>query len=134
MVSASAFILVEPPSKGLPPKLISAWVTLHEKPLYDVLYTYVIFGGTIFYGLSILSVFVLRAKRPDLPRPYKTWGYPITPLLYTAASLLLLWSMIDKSPFESLAGLAIIAAGVPAYWFFTRAQPSDPAKASIDDL
>jgi basic amino acid/polyamine antiporter, APA family len=125
MVAASAFLLVAPPKIGLPPLLLSAWSELHKKPLYDVLYTYVIFGGTIFYGLSILSVFVLRFKQPDLPRPYRTWGYPITPLLYTVASLILLGSMLYQSFAESIAGLAIIAAGLPAYWFFTRNQPSD---------
>ena len=120
MIATSAFLLVEPPSNGLPKVVAVAWDELHKKPLYDVLYTYVIFGGTIFYGLSILSVFVLRAKRPDLHRPYKTWGYPVTPLLYTAASLLLLGSMLYQSLFESLAGLAIVAAGVPAYFLFSR--------------
>ena len=122
MVVTTAFLLVEPPKAGLPALALDAWGTLHRKPLYDVLYTYVIFGGTIFYGLSIVSVFVLRAKRPDLPRPYKTWGYPFTPLIYTAASLLLLGSMLAQSPFESLAGLAIVAAGVPAFLFFARSR------------
>ena len=125
MVSASAFLLLEPPSSGYPP-IDSAWAKLHEKPLYDVLFTYVIFGGTIFYGLSIVSVFVLRSTRPDLPRPYKTWGYPFTPVLYTAASLLLLGSMLMESPGESLAGLAIVAAGVPAYLIFSRNSASAP--------
>ena len=86
MVAATTFLLIDPPSTGLPSPIVAAWKTFHERPLYDILYTYVIFGGTIFYGLAILSVFVLRAKRPDLPRPYRTWGYPFTPLLYTAAS------------------------------------------------
>ncbi len=112
MISASAFLLLEPPS-NVHPMIDSAWAKLHEKPLYDVLFTYVIFGGTIFYGLAIVSVFVLRTTRPDLPRPYKTWGYPVTPLLYAVASLLLLGSMLAESPGESLAGLTIVAAGNP---------------------
>ncbi|WP_435006530.1 APC family permease [Tundrisphaera lichenicola] len=120
MVSGTILLIVEPPTSGLTEPLIEAWRQLHEKPLYDFLYTYVIFGGTIFYGLAIGSVFVLRIRRPDLPRPYKTWGYPVTPLLYSAASLLLLWSIYQESPFESRAGLLIIAAGLPAYWFFNR--------------
>ena len=127
MVAATTFLLKEPPSTGLPSPIMAAWKKLHEKPLYDVLYTYVIFGGTIFYGLAILSVFVLRAKRPDLPRPYRTWGYPFTPLLYAAASLLLLGSMLYQSLFESLAGLAIVAAGLPAYLIFSRTPaPESP--------
>lgn len=127
MVSASTFLLIEPPSGGLPSVIDSAWARLHEKPLYDVLYTYVIFGGTIFYGLAIMSVFVLRAKRPDLHRPYKTWGYPYTPLLYCAASLLLLGSMLKESPGESLAGLAIVGLGLPAFLVFSRASRTSKA-------
>ena len=125
MVAASAFLLIKPPSSGLPKQVAAAWETLHKKPLYDVLLTYVIFGGTIFYGVAIASVFVLRVKRPDLDRPYKTWGYPVTPLIYSAASLLLLGSMLYQSRLESLAGLGIIAAGVPAYYFFSRTSPSE---------
>ena len=125
IVAASAFLLIDPPSSATgegvkPPLWASAWTALHKKPLYDILYTYVIFGGTIFYGLAIFSVFVLRAKRPDLHRPYRTWGYPVTPILYTVASLFLLGSMLYQSLFESLAGLAIVAAGLPAYLIFSR--------------
>jgi APA family basic amino acid/polyamine antiporter len=88
--------------------------------LFDVMYTYVIFGGTIFYTAAIASVFVLRWTRPDLPRPYRTWGYPVTPAVYLAASAVLLWNMLSTQLAESLAGLGIIVAGLPAYIFFTR--------------
>ena len=118
MVVGTALILAQPPTSGYPRPILDAWAKLHATPLYDVLFTYVIFGGTIFYGLGILSVFVLRVRRPELARPYRTWGYPVTPALYAAASLLLLGSMLAQSPFESLAGLAIVGAGVPAYLVF----------------
>jgi APA family basic amino acid/polyamine antiporter len=129
MVTTTAFRLIEPPKAGLPEMVLEIWAKLHVKPLYDILFTYVIFGGTIFYGLSIVSVFVLRSTQPDLPRPYRTWGYPFTPLLYTAASLLLLGSMLSESPGESIAGLAIVAAGVPAYLVFSRKSASIPPAA-----
>ena len=79
-----------------------------------------IFGANLFYMLAIASVFVLRVRRPDLPRPYRTLGYPVTPLLYVAAALLLLGNMLcdHQSRIQSLAGLGIIALGVPAYWLF----------------
>jgi APA family basic amino acid/polyamine antiporter len=115
-ISATTFLVLEPPSAGTLPRFVEkAWVAFHEKPIYDVLYTYVIFGGTVFYTLAIGSVFVLRRTRPDLPRPYRTWGYPITPLLYVLASLLLIQSMLRNDTVESLAGLGIIAVGLPAY-------------------
>jgi APA family basic amino acid/polyamine antiporter len=124
-IAGALFLLIEPPKSGLPAWAHSAWGRLHEKPLYDVLYTYVIFGAHIFYMLAIASVFVLRVRRPDLPRPYRTLGYPVTPLLFVAAELLLLGNMLydPKSRVPSLVGLGIVLAGVPAYAFFRRTAP-----------
>jgi APA family basic amino acid/polyamine antiporter len=109
---------------ALPRPVLGAWETLNQTPLYDVLYTYVIFGAHIFYMLAIASVFVLRARRPDLPRPYRTLGYPVTPLLFVAAELLLLGNMLvdPRSRVPSLVGLGIVLAGVPAFAFFRRAS------------
>ena len=123
MVVGASLILAEPPTTGWPAPVLAAWNKLHATPLYDVLFTYVIFGATLFYTLAIASVFVLRRTRPDLHRPYRTWGYPATPIAYTLAAGILLGSMLVGSPSESIAGLAIIAAGIPAYWVFNRGQP-----------
>jgi amino acid transporter len=124
-VIATVLIMAPAPVAGTesqwPRPVLAAWAKLNRTPLYTVLYTYVIFGANLFYLLAIASVFVLRARRPDLPRPYRTWGYPVTPLLYVAAALLLLGNMLRQSPTESLAGLALIALGLPAYWAFRRA-------------
>ena len=115
---------------GLPWFVVKAWTKLNETPLYDVLFTYVIFGANVFYLLAIASVFVLRVRHPEWPRPYRTWGYPFTPLLFVFAALLLLGNMLadPKSRFESLAGLGIILLGLPAYWVMTR----KPAAADLD--
>jgi APA family basic amino acid/polyamine antiporter len=104
--------------------LLPAWVTLNKTPLYDLLYNYVIFGGTIIYTLTITSVFVLRVKRPDLHRPYRTWGYPITPLIYVASSFLLMGSMLNSKPSEAIAGLGLILLGIPVYWILLRKSSS----------
>jgi APA family basic amino acid/polyamine antiporter len=125
LIVAGTFLIVVPPTgweSTLPRFLFHAWETLNKTPLYDVLYTYVIFGAHIFYMLAIASVFVLRARRPDLPRPYRTLGYPVTPLLFVAAELLLLGNMLvePKSRVPSLVGLGIVLAGVPAFGFFRR--------------
>jgi amino acid transporter len=117
----------EPPASaaGLPGPLVAAWKTLHDRPLYDVLYGYVIFGGTVIYTLTITSVFVLRYRFPTFPRPYRTWGYPVTPLLYVAASFYLMGSMLSQNSHESFVGLGIILLGLPAYLLFSRrSQPS----------
>ena len=87
-----------------------------------MLYTYVIFGANVFYLLAIASVFVLRARQPDLPRPYRTWGYPFTPLLYVVAALLLLGNMLVdyQSRVQSATGLGLILLGLPAYYLLRR--------------
>jgi basic amino acid/polyamine antiporter, APA family len=124
---AGTFLVMVPPSEtnhALPDWILAAWKKLNETPLYDLLYTYVIFGASIFYMLAIASVFVLRVRRPDLPRPYRTLGYPLTPLLYVAAALLLLGNMLVdvKTRVPSLVGLGIILLGLPAYAFFRRSS------------
>jgi amino acid transporter len=125
LIIAGTVLIMVPPSGrelALPAWVVAAWKKLNEKPLYDLLYTYVIFGAHIFYMLAVASVFVLRARRPDLPRPYRTLGYPVTPLLYVAAELLLLGNMLydTESRVPSLVGLGIVVAGVPAFAFFRR--------------
>ena len=122
-VAGTFLIIVSPDvAPNFPGWILDAWKKLNETPLYDLLYTYVIFGANLFYMLAISSVFVLRIRRPDLPRPYRTWGYPLTPILYVAAALLLLGNMLAdrQSRFQSLAGLGIIVLGLPAFWFFRR--------------
>src|SRR5206468_4178791 len=116
-VAATAFLLKEPPkSSALPTFVLKAWTEFHRTPIYDVLFTYVIFGGTVLYTMTAASVFVLRRTRPNAHRPYRVWGYPATPLLYLAASCLLIYDMLsnEESRLPSLGGLGIILAGVPA--------------------
>lgn len=85
------------------------------KRLYDVLSDYCVFGASIFYLLSVAAVFVLRRKRPDAPRPYRTRGYPWVPSVFVAAYGLFLVLMFTAAMRESLMGLTLIAAGVAVY-------------------
>lgn len=130
-VAGTLLTVIPPPStgSGWPAPVLRAWTALNHKPLYDVLYTYVIFGATIFYMLSITSVFVLRRTRPTLHRPYRTWGYPWTPLIYVAGASVLLVSIYLQNPSESLAGLAIVFLGVPAYYLLRRAPDPEAPEA-----
>lgn len=109
-------------SSSLPAFFLKCWKQLNHTPLYDLLYTYVIFGANLFYLLAIVSVFILRSKYPNLPRPYKTWGYPATPILYTIAATALLVNMIRETPAEALAGLGIVFLGLIAYPFLTTRE------------
>lgn len=83
---------------------------------YDQLYTLVIFPSWILYGMTAASLIVLRRKQPDLPRPYRVWGYPLVPISFICVALALLYSTLRSSPRESGIGLVLIAAGLPFYF------------------
>jgi APA family basic amino acid/polyamine antiporter len=87
---------------------------------FEQLFTYVVFGLWIFFGLTVTAVFILRKKRPDLPRPYKTWGYPVTPALFILAALFISINSLINTFWNSFAGLGIMALGLPAYFFWRR--------------
>ncbi|MBI3461816.1 MAG: amino acid permease [Planctomycetes bacterium] len=93
---------------------------VRSKALFDVLTDFVIFGQFVFYLLAVAAVFVLRMRRPDLPRPYKTFGYPWLPLVFVLGSLGFLFGMLRTSPVESVVGLAFIGLGFIAYQFRPR--------------
>lgn len=130
-IAGTALILVAPPEVTFPGSsyFLGAWRKLNEKPLYDLLYNYVIFGANVFYLLAVTSVFVLRFKQPHLPRPYRTWGYPFTPLLYVVGAVLLLRDMLvnPQSRGEAAAGVGLILLGLPAYAILRRSGERQPA-------
>jgi APA family basic amino acid/polyamine antiporter len=83
---------------------------------------FVIFGGSIFYAMAVGAVFVLRWKKPDLPRPYRTWGYPFTPALYLVAFGGALVSMLVDKWAQTAAGSVLIIAGVIAFFVMGGAR------------
>lgn len=89
---------------------------------YNDLLALVIFGVLIFYVLTIAGIFVLRRKRPDVPRPYKAFGYPVLPLVYilVAAALALLLLIFETN--YTLPGLGIILLGIPLYYLALRSK------------
>jgi APA family basic amino acid/polyamine antiporter len=117
---------------------------------FDTLTDYAIFGLWIFYGLVTAAVFILRRKLPNAERPYRAWGYPVVPILFLFATVLILgttlWSVrydlysgvaliingnvlsglgvLMRNP--PLAGTALVALGFPVYWIWTRFNRSTP--------
>jgi APA family basic amino acid/polyamine antiporter len=87
---------------------------------YESLIDYALFGIWVFYGLMIAAVIVLRRTRPDLPRPYRMWGYPLTPLAFLAITLWFLINMLITRPGASFASLSLMLTGVPAYFLWHR--------------
>jgi APA family basic amino acid/polyamine antiporter len=97
---------------------------------FDSLSDFEIFTGWVFYGLTGLSVFVLRRKEPDAERPYRVMGYPVVPALFVATTVWLLAEAVIATPARSLIGLGIIALALPVYWWCSRAN-SGSARPSI---
>jgi APA family basic amino acid/polyamine antiporter len=85
---------------------------------FDQLTDLAIFAFWLFYGMVTAAVFVFRKREPNAPRPYKTWGYPVVPALFVLVTIYLIIFTIKNAPLQSLIGLAIIAAGLPVYWYF----------------
>lgn len=79
---------------------------------------------TLSSALTVAGVFVLRRRAPELERPYRTWGYPVTPRLFLAISLGAMAYTAYEQPRESLLGLVTLAAAVPVYWLSPRSRPA----------
>jgi APA family basic amino acid/polyamine antiporter len=88
--------------------------------LYSNLLDYVVFAALMFYILTIISVFVLRAKRPDADRPYKAFGYPIVPLMYIIAATVILLVLLFYRTETAGWSLVIVLLGLPVYWLWSR--------------
>lgn len=87
---------------------------------YDQLTDCLLFASWIFYGLVTSAVFVLRRKMPDAPRPYKTFGYPIVPIVFVLVAIWLIFNTLFTKPIESVFGLALIVIGLPLYFYYRR--------------
>jgi APA family basic amino acid/polyamine antiporter len=89
---------------------------------FSQLFTYVIFGGWIFYALAVASVVALRRKDPNLERPFKVPGYPLVPIIFVLGAAALVANTLITSPRESSIGLAFIALGIPLFFFTPAAR------------
>ena len=87
---------------------------------YEQLFTYVVFASVLFSVFGGLALFRLRAARPGAERPYRVWGYPFVPIVFVAGSIYLVVNTLVERPVESLAGLGLLAIGIPAYLYWSR--------------
>jgi basic amino acid/polyamine antiporter, APA family len=87
---------------------------------FQQLFSLTIFAEWLLYMLCAATVFIFRRREPDAPRAYKTWGYPVVPGLFIISAAVLLYYSIAQNMAASLGGLAVIAAGVPVFWWFAR--------------
>jgi APA family basic amino acid/polyamine antiporter len=92
---------------------------------FEQIITFAMFVSIMFWIAAAASVFTLRKKRPDMPRPYKTWGYPVVPLIFILASAGILFDTLIEKPIESLAGIALTLVGIPLYFYWKHKSVSE---------
>ena len=102
----------------------------------EALTEYTGFAVVLFAGVAVASLFILRAREPDAPRPFRAWGYPLAPAIFTIASALIvlnaLWNdlvaplVAGREWGPAAAGLIVIGAGLPVYALFARRARGEP--------
>jgi APA family basic amino acid/polyamine antiporter len=111
--------------------VLSTWAALLVlSGRYDDLFNLVIFASWILYGMTAAAVIILRIRRPELSRPYRTLGYPVVPVLFICGALVLLVSTLIDRPRESLLGIGLIVLGLPFYFYWRKHLPHRPSEHS----
>ncbi|HEY3972068.1 MAG TPA: amino acid permease [Candidatus Sulfotelmatobacter sp.] len=87
---------------------------------YDQLYTYVIYGMVLSYTLTVIAMFWLRWKRPEIPRPYRCTGYPWLPAIYVLIGVAWILNTTIRRPMESFWSMVVVLIGVPGYLYWKR--------------
>lgn len=100
---------------------------------YETLLDYALFALWISYALMVAGVMVLRHKRPLLERPYRMWGYPVTPMLFLAVAVWFLVNTLIEKPGPSLAGLLLIATGVPVYFVWRKSAVAPAESVAVEE-
>ncbi len=93
---------------------------------YEELYSLFVFAVWIFFALTAIAVLRLRKTEPDLTRPYRAWGYPVTPLIFLIAAIALTANLWMVRPVRSSLGLAVILAGIPFYYHWRKSAQIPP--------
>ena len=97
---------------------------------YTQLLEYIIPADLVLYAAMVLAVIVLRRRQGDVERPYRTWGYPIVPVIYIVLALLLVIDLAYLAPATSGIGYLIVATGVPVYLLWKRKTDTNPSGGS----
>jgi basic amino acid/polyamine antiporter, APA family len=116
------------------PRFHTPWISILAQAIWssllvltntkDQLAEYTGFAVLLFSAVAVSTVFVLRRRHPDEPRPFKALGYPVAPAIFVVTSLVIMVASVVSRPGPSLIGASIIAAGIPLYWVLRRTQGS----------
>ncbi|HRH44702.1 MAG TPA: amino acid permease [Pyrinomonadaceae bacterium] len=101
--------------------------------LYGTLLDYVVFAVLIFYILTIVGLFILRKKRPDVERPYKAFGYPIIPAVYIVVATIICLVLLAYKPSTSIPGLIIVLTGVPVFYLWKPTSEKEQTSTTVTD-
>jgi APA family basic amino acid/polyamine antiporter len=91
---------------------------------FEGVMVYIQMALILFSALTVLGVIVLRVREPRLERPYRTWGYPLTPALFLGVSAFMMYYTVKTMPLQSIEGFATVLAGLIVYWVSGRARPA----------
>ncbi len=98
--------------------------------VFDILTDYVVFASSIFYALVVIAVMILRRTRPELARPYRTFGYPFIPIAYALFYCWFLFEVYRGDPRQANIGLCLIALGIPVFFAWQQLVGRDSQKSS----
>ena len=110
------------------PRTITTNAATHEVTygnVYNQLLEYIISADLLFYLLMVVALIILRRQRPDAERPYRTWGYPVVPIISILLAALLILDLAWLAPTTSGIGILILLTGVPVYFLWRKAAPSE---------
>lgn len=102
--------------------ILAIWGAAAPKYFFMLLDDYVTVPSLLMNALTVSAIFMLRRTRPDLERPYRAWGYPVLPIFFITTVLWMVGSEIYHDWKAALAGIAMVAAGVPFYYYFKKSQ------------
>jgi APA family basic amino acid/polyamine antiporter len=94
---------------------------------FEAVLDFIQFSLTACSFLAVLGVIRLRLTRPDLPRPYRAWGYPVTPVIFLAVTAFMMYYLVTNRPLQSLAGFAMMLAGLAIYGLSQVMSSSSPS-------
>jgi APA family basic amino acid/polyamine antiporter len=93
---------------------------------FEAVLEFIQFSLTFCAFFTVVGLVKLRLTRPDLPRPYRAWGYPVTPVIFLAVTGFIMYYLVTTRPVQSLAGFAIMIAGLGIYYASRLGSVSKP--------
>jgi APA family basic amino acid/polyamine antiporter len=116
------------PSLALVIQAVVAIVLLLVGGAFKELFSLAIFAEWLFYMVATSTIFIFRWREPNVPRPYRTWGYPVVPALFIVAAAVLLYYTFTDNLRNSIVGTLVILAGIPVFYYFARSKISTTEK------